>query len=81
MLAEIFEKDELELKEDEPTTQEIKEPLPKVREVIPHIKNVETNTNVGQTLENARPLKEFDQLDWIPIDFSHLLSNTRNEKY
>ena len=47
MLAEIFEKDEAELKEEEPTTQGIKEQLPKVREVIPHVKNVETNMNVG----------------------------------
>jgi hypothetical protein len=33
VLAEISEKDELEVKEDEPTKQEIEDPLPKVREV------------------------------------------------
>jgi hypothetical protein len=34
VLAEISEKDELEVKKDEPTVHEIKDPLPKVREVI-----------------------------------------------
>jgi hypothetical protein len=47
VLAEFSEKDELEVKEDEPTIQEIEDPLPKVREVISDIKNVETNMNVG----------------------------------
>jgi hypothetical protein len=47
VLAEIFEKDEPEVKKDEPTIQEIKDPLPKVIEVISDVKNVETNMNVG----------------------------------
>jgi hypothetical protein len=34
VLAEISEKDELEVNKDEPTIQEIEDPLPKVREVI-----------------------------------------------
>jgi hypothetical protein len=38
VLAEISEKHELEVKEDEPTIQEIEDPLPKVREVISDIK-------------------------------------------
>jgi hypothetical protein len=44
VIAEIFEKDLPGVKEDEPTTQEIGEPLPKVKEVISHDKNFETNT-------------------------------------
>jgi hypothetical protein len=37
VLAELSEKDEPEFKEDEPTIQEIEDPLPKVREVISDI--------------------------------------------
>ena len=32
-------------------------------------------------MENARPLKEFDQLDWILVDFGHLVNYRRNEKH
>jgi hypothetical protein len=34
VLAEFSEKDEPKVKEDEPTTQQIEDPLPMVREVI-----------------------------------------------
>jgi hypothetical protein len=70
VLAEIFEKDEPEVKEDEPTMQEIEEPLPKVREVTLHDKNVETNMNVGRSMGNTRPLAEFNQSGWIQVDFA-----------
>jgi hypothetical protein len=46
VVAEFSEKDELEVKEDEPIIREIEDPLPKVREVISDITNVETNMNV-----------------------------------
>jgi hypothetical protein len=39
VLAEFSEKDELEVKEVEPTIREIEDPLPKVKEVILDIKN------------------------------------------
>jgi hypothetical protein len=38
--AEFSEKDEPEVKEDEPTIHEIEDPLLKVREVISDVKNV-----------------------------------------
>jgi hypothetical protein len=41
VLAEFSEKDGPEVKEDEPTIQEIEDPLPKVREVISDIKSVD----------------------------------------
>jgi hypothetical protein len=48
VLAEYSEKDEPGVKKDEPTIQEIEDPLPKVRrEVISDITNIETNMNVG----------------------------------
>jgi hypothetical protein len=34
------------------------------------IKNIETNMNVGRSMGNARPLAEFNQFDWIQIDFA-----------
>jgi hypothetical protein len=55
VLAEFSEKDDSEVKEDEPTIQKIEDPLPKVREVISDIKNVETNMNLGRSMCNARP--------------------------
>jgi hypothetical protein len=63
VLAELSEK-------DEQTIQEIEDPLPKVREVILDIKNVETNTNVGRSMGNARPLSEFNQSGWIHVGFA-----------
>jgi hypothetical protein len=60
VLVEISEKDELEVKKDELTIQEIEDHLPKVREVISDIKNIETNVNVGRSMGNARPLAEFN---------------------
>jgi hypothetical protein len=71
VLAEISEKDEPEVKKDESTVQEIKGPLPKVREVISDVKNVETNMNVGRSMWNARPLAEFKQSGWIQVDSPH----------
>jgi hypothetical protein len=55
VLAEFSKKDDSEVKEDEPTIQKIEDPLPKVREVISDIKNVETNMNLGRSMCNARP--------------------------
>jgi hypothetical protein len=80
VLAEISEKDEPEVKEDEPTIQEIEDLLPKVRQVISDVKNVETNMNVGRSMWNARPLAEFDQSDWIQVDFAPLINYRRKEE-
>jgi hypothetical protein len=66
VLAEISE----EVKKDQPTIQEIEDPLPKVREVISDIKNIETNMNVGRSMGNARQLAEFNQSGWIQVDFA-----------
>jgi hypothetical protein len=81
VLAEISKKDEPEVKEDEPTIQEIEEPLPKVREVISLDKNVETNMNVDRSTGNARPLVEFNQSDWIQVDFAPIINYRRKEEY
>jgi hypothetical protein len=69
----ISEKDEPKVKEDELTIQEIEDPLPKVREVISDVKNVETNMNVGRSMWNARPFAEFNQSGWIQVDFAPLI--------
>jgi hypothetical protein len=74
VLAEFSEKDEPEVKEDELTIQEIEEPLHKVSEVISHDKNVETNMNVGQSMGNVKPLAEFNQSDWIQVDFPPIIN-------
>jgi hypothetical protein len=80
MLAEISEKDEPEVKKDEPTIWEIEDPLPKVCEVISDVKNVETNMNVGRSMWNARPLAEFNQSGWIQVDFAPLINCRRKEE-
>jgi hypothetical protein len=81
VLAEISEKDEQEVKKDEPTIQEIEDPLPKVREVILDIKNIETNMNVGRSMGNARPSTEFNQSGWIQVDFAQLINYRRKEEH
>lgn len=60
--------------------KEIKETLPEVSKIVTRIGTAETNMNAGRNLENARPLKEFDKLDWIPLDFGHQGSNIQNER-
>jgi hypothetical protein len=81
VLAEFFEKDEPEVKEDELTIQEIEDPHPKVREVISNIKNVETNMNVGRSMWSARPLAEFNQSGWIQVDVAPLINYRRKEEH
>jgi hypothetical protein len=81
VLAEISEKGEPEVKKDEPTIREIEDPLPKVREVISDIKNVETNMNVGRSMWNARPLAEFNQSGWIQVDFAPPINYRRKEEH
>jgi hypothetical protein len=80
MLAEISEKDEPKVKEDEPTIQESEDPLPKVREDISNVKNIETNMNVGRSMWNARPLAEFNQSGWVQVDFAPLINYRRKEE-
>jgi hypothetical protein len=80
VLAEISEKDEPEVKEDEPTIQEFENRLPKVREVILDVKNVETNMNVCRSMWNARPLAEFNQSGWVQVDFAPLINYRRKEE-
>jgi hypothetical protein len=80
VLAEFSEKDEPEVKKDESTIQEIEDPLPKVREVISDVKNVETNMNVGRNMWNARTLAEFNQSGWIQVDFAPLINYRRKEE-
>jgi hypothetical protein len=80
VLSEIFEKDEPEVKKDELTIQEIEDPLPKVREVISDIKNVESNMNVGRSMGNARPLAELNQSGWIQVDLAPLINYQRKEE-
>jgi hypothetical protein len=80
VLAEFSEKDEPKVKEDEPTIQEAEDRLPKVREVILDIKNVETNMNVGRSMRNARPLAEFNQSGWIQVDFAPLINYRKKEE-
>jgi hypothetical protein len=31
----------------------------------------------GRSLANAMPLKEFEQMDWIPIDFEEIFNKWR----
>jgi hypothetical protein len=61
--------------------QEIEGPLPKLREVILHDKNVETNMNVGRSMGNARPLVAFNQSDLIQVDFGPLINYRRKEEH
>jgi hypothetical protein len=81
VLAEFSEKDEPEVKEGEPTIQEIEDPLPKVREAISDVKNIETNMNVGRSMWNARPLAEFNQSGWIQVDFAPPINYRRKEEH
>jgi hypothetical protein len=81
VLAEISEKDEPEVKKDEPTIQEIEYPLPKVSEVISDVKTIETNMNVGRSMWNARPLAEFNQSSWIQVDFAPLIHYQRKGEH
>jgi hypothetical protein len=60
--------------------RKIEDPLPKVREVISDVKNVETNMNAGRSMWNARPLAEFNQSGWIQVDFAPLNNYRRKEE-
>jgi hypothetical protein len=51
------------------------------REVISRDKNVETNMNVDRSMGNSRPLVEFNQSDWIQVDFAPIINYRRKEEY
>jgi hypothetical protein len=37
--------------------------------------------NVGRSMGNARPLAEFNQSDWIQVDFAPLINYRRKEEH
>ena len=79
VLARIFRKE----------TSEVREEQPKHGKVIETNHNEEASIRTatkddlekkGRTLGTAKSLREFEQMDWIPIDFGRLFDKARPSK-
>jgi hypothetical protein len=75
-LAGIFGKEAPEAKGEEPKHEKIEETTRNEEGSIESNKNCKPEEK-GRSLANAKSLKEFEQMDWIPVDFGGIFSKRR----
>jgi hypothetical protein len=68
-LAEIFRNTVPEEKKEEPIPKKVEETKLAEARTIPKSDHVETSKESERTMSSAKPLREFEQMDWVPIDF------------
>jgi hypothetical protein len=44
---------------------------------IPESDHAETSKASERTVSSAKPLREFEQMDWVPIDFGEIIDKRR----
>jgi hypothetical protein len=72
----------LQFSEIWPRKRKKEEPIPKKVEEIKHVgartipesDHVETSKGSERTMLSAKPLREFEQIDWVLIDFGEILT-------
>jgi transposase len=68
-LAGIFRNTVLKEKKEEPILNRVEEIKHAETKTIPKSDGVETSKTSERTMSSAKPLREFEQIDWVPIDF------------
>jgi hypothetical protein len=71
MCAEISKKATLEDKKEEPISEKLKEVYTKTR-TTPCVDFAKSNETNKRSMSSAKPLREFEQMDWIPIDYGEV---------
>jgi hypothetical protein len=76
-LAGIFRNTVPEEKKEEPIPKKVEEIKHVEAGTIPENDHVETSKASERTMSSAKPLREFEQMDWVPIDFGEIFDKRR----
>jgi hypothetical protein len=82
-LAAIFRTTAPEEKKEEPIPKKVEEIKHTEARTIPESDHTETSKASERTMSSAKPLREFKQMDCVPIDFGEMFDKRRpfpNEK-
>jgi hypothetical protein len=74
--AEIYKEATLEVKKDEPILEKLEEVHIKTR-TIPSVDFAESNEKNKRSMSSAKPLREFEHMDWVPIDYGEIFNKRR----
>jgi hypothetical protein len=77
-LARIFRNTVPEEKKEEPIPKRVDEIKHAKARTIPESDHVETSKASERTMSSAKPLREFEQMDWVPIDFGEIFDKRRS---
>jgi hypothetical protein len=77
VLAGISRKEAPKVKKEEARQEKIEGATHNERGPIQGIKICKLEELQGRSLANAKPLKEFEQMDWIPINFEEIFNKRR----
>jgi hypothetical protein len=66
--AEISKEATLEVTKEEPIPEKLEEEHIKSR-TIPRVDFSESNETNKRIMSSAKPLREFEHMDWVPIDY------------
>jgi hypothetical protein len=76
-LAGIFRNTVLEEKKEEPILKKVEEIKHTETRTIPESGHAETSKACERTMSSAKPLREFEQMDLVPIDFGEIFDKRR----
>jgi hypothetical protein len=76
MCAEISKEATLEVTKEEPILEKLEEEHIKSRTTL-SVDFAESNETNKRSMSSAKPLREFEQMDWVPIDYREVFNNRR----
>jgi hypothetical protein len=76
-LAGIFRNTVSEEKKEEPIPKKVEEIKHVEARTIPESDHTETSKATERTMSSAKPIREFEQMDWVPIDFGEIFDKRR----
>jgi hypothetical protein len=74
--AEISKEATPEVKKEEPIPEKLEENQIKLR-TTPSIDFAESNETSKRSMSSAKPLREFEPMDWVPIDYGEVFDKRR----
>jgi hypothetical protein len=77
MCAEISKEATLEVTKEEPILEKLEEEHIKSRTTL-SVDFAESNETNKRSMSSAKPLREFEQMDWVPIDYREVFNNRRS---
>jgi hypothetical protein len=74
--AEISKEATSEVKKKEPIPEKLEEKHIKSR-ITPSVDFAESNVMNKRSMSSAKPLREFEPIDWVPIDYREVFDKRR----